>query len=176
MSNVFQSLWQHQEPPLSQMSLEVIRERADQALAQDRKYKFVGIFTAGILVACFSLFFLVSETTLGRIGGAVGISAGVSLPFRAHRLTRTYPLLAVALCIDAYRRILRREQKALTICWQTMLLVQLGVALNLLGDSRRNLWAGVTILATVAPVVVFAFLTRSKAEAYGRRIQELDRL
>jgi hypothetical protein len=117
-----------------------------------------------------------SRTELGRVGAVIGISAGISMAWRSHRLMQTHPLLASALGIDAYRRILQREAKALTICWQTMLLVQLGVALNLPGESERNVWSGVTIVATIAPVVVVAILTRRKAQAYRRRSQELDRL
>jgi hypothetical protein len=54
-----------------------------------------------------------------------------------------------------------------------MLLVQLGVALHMLGDSRYDLRAAITIAATVAPVIVIAFLTHMKAQAYRRRVQEL---
>ena len=173
MSDALQSLWQHQEPPLKQMPLEVIRQRADQALAQERRYKLVGLVTASLLLACFGLFFLVSRTSLSQIGAAIGLSAGLSMAWRAYRLTRAQPLLPSALGIDAYRRILQREQQALTICWQTMLLVQLGVALHMLGDSRYDLRAAITISATVAPVIVIAFLTHMKAQAYRRRVQEL---
>jgi hypothetical protein len=64
----------------------------------------------------------------------------------------------------------------LTICWQTMLLVQLGIAMELVGGPERGMRLAFTVLATVTPVVVVALLTRAKALAYRRRAQELDRL
>jgi len=174
MSNTVQSLWQHQEPPLKTMSPDEIRRRADQALSEDRKHKLVGVLTAGILVGCFGLFFFASQSVMGKIGGAVGIGAGISLAYRAYRLMGTHPLLPSACGIDAYRRILQREEKALTICWQTMLVVQLGVALQLVADTGRGARLAVTLLATIAPVIVVAALTRAKAKAYGRRAHALD--
>ena len=152
------------------------RRRADQALSQDRRHKAVGLVTAFILVAFFGLLCFVSQTVMGRIGGTVGIGAGISMAYRAYRLIRTHPLLPSAFGIDAYRRILQREEKALTICWQTMLLVQLGIAMELVGGPERGMRLALTVLATVTPVVVVALLTRAKALAYRRRAQELDRL
>jgi len=173
MANAIQSLWRDQEPELNRISIEEIRGRADLALSQDRKHKLVALLTASLVVACFVAFSVANSTLLGRIGGLVGISAGVLVVYRAYRLVRSYPLLPSAFGIEAYRRILEREQKGLAICWQTMLLMQLGVVLEIIGDpvagSRRFLIA----LAMVAPIVVVALLTRAKARAYCRRSREL---
>ncbi len=176
MANAIQSLWRDQEPELNRISIEEIRGRADLALSQDRKHKLVALLTASLVVACFVAFSVANSTLLGRIGGLVGISAGVLVVYRAYRLVRSYPLLPSAFGIEAYRRILEREQKGLAICWQTMLLMQLGVVLEIIGDpvagSRRFLIA----LAMVAPIVVVALLTRAKARAYCRRSRELQQL
>lgn len=181
MSNAIQSLWQHQEPELKQMSIDKIRRLADQALSEDRKHKLpvplkTALLTAAILVGCFGIFILVNPTLMGRIAGVIVIGAGISMVYRAYRLMKIYPLLPSAFGIEAYRRILEREQKALAICWQTMLLVQLGVVLEVLGDPAPNSRRVLTLLAMVTPVIVVSLLTRAKAQAYGRRARELDRL
>jgi len=176
MSNAIQSLWQHQEPAFTRMSTDDIRRRADNALSEDRKHKLVGVITASLLIGCFCALFFVSSTLMGRIGCVIGIGAGISIAYRAYRLMRTYPLLPSAFGIEAYRRILEREQRAMAICWQTMLLVQLGVVLKIIGDPMPNSRRVVTALAMVAPVIAVALLTRTKARAYGRRARELDRL
>jgi len=111
---------------------------------------------------------------MGRIGSVVGIGAGISIAYRAYRLIKSYPLLPSAFGIEAYRRILEREQKGLAICWQTMLLVQLGVVLEVIGDPMATSRRVVTALVMVAPVITVAILTRAKAHAYGRRTRELD--
>ena len=174
MANALQSLWQHQEPELNRISIEEIRKRADHALSQDRKHKLVALLTASLVVACFVVFLFVSSTFTARMGGVVGISAGVWVVYRAYRLTRSYPLLPSALGIEAYRRILQREKRALAICWQAMLLMQLGVVLEIIGDPVPNSRRLVTALAMVAPVVAVALLTRAKARAYGGRARDLD--
>jgi len=117
MANAIQSLWRDQEPELNRISIEEIRGRADLALSQDRKHKLVALLTASLVVACFVAFSVANSTLLGRIGGLVGISAGVLVVYRAYRLVRSYPLLPSAFGIEAYRRILEREQKGLAICW-----------------------------------------------------------
>jgi hypothetical protein len=174
MSNAIQSLWQHQEPELRRMSTDEIRRRADHALSEDRKHKLVALLTASLLTVCFVVFLFVSSTLMGRIGGVVGIGAGISIAYRAYRLIKSYPLLPSAFGIEAYRRILEREQRGLAICWQTMLLVQLGVVLEVMGDPMANSRRVVTALVMVAPVIAVAILTRAKAHAYGRRTRELD--
>lgn len=176
MSNAIQSLWQHQEPELRQMSTNEVRRRADQALSEGRKHKLVALLTVSLVVGCFGIFFLVSATFMGRIGGIVGIIAGISLAYRVYRLMKSQPLLPSAYGIEAYRRILEREQRALAICWQTMLLMQLGVVLEVIGDTAPIFKQVVTALAMVAPVIAVVALTRAKAHAYGRRARELDRL
>ena len=180
MSNALKLLWQHQEPALKKMSVEEFRRKADQALADDRRYKLVAGVTAGLIIACFVVFLFGSPTTMGRIGAAVGIGAGLAMAYRAYRLLATHPLLPGAAGIEAYRRILEREQMALTICWQTMLLIQIGVALQfavgvqLLAPSDKGAKVALTVLATIGPVIVVALMTRAKAQAYGRRARELE--
>jgi len=176
MSNAIQSLWQHQEPELKRMSIDEIGRRAEHAFLEHRKHKLVGVITASLLIGCFCVLFFVSSTPMGRIGGVIGIAAGISIAYRAYRLMKSYPLLASAFGIEAYRRMLEREQRGLAICWQTMLLVQLGVVLEVVGDPMPNSRQVLTALAMVAPVIAFAVLTRTKARAYGRRARELDRL
>ena len=176
MANAIQSLWRDQEPELNRISIEEIRDRADLALSQDRKHKLVALLTASVVIACFVVFSVLNSTIMGRVGGVVGISAGAMVVYRACRLVSSYPLLPSAFGIEAYRRILDREQRGLAICWQTMLLVQLGVALEVIGDSVPGSRRFLIALAMVAPVVVVAFLTRAKARAYGRRSRELRQL
>ncbi len=176
MANAIQSLWRDQEPELNRISIEEIRGRADLALSQDRKHKLVALLTASLVVACFVAFSVANSTLLGRIGGLVGISAGVLVVYRAYRLVRSYPLLPSAFGIEAYRRILEREQKGLAICWQTMLLMQLGVVLEIIGDPVAGTRRFLIALAMVAPIVVVALLTRAKARAYCRRSRELQQL
>jgi hypothetical protein len=113
---------------------------------------------------------------VGRIGGVVGIGAGILIAYRAYRLLKSYPLLPSAFGTEAYRRILEREQRGLAICWQTMLLVQLGVVLEVIGDPMANSKRAVIAVVMVAPVITVAILIRAKAHAYGRRTRELDRL
>jgi hypothetical protein len=181
MSNAIQSLWQHQEPDLKQMSTDKIRRLADQAFSEDRKHKVpvplkTALLTAAILVGCFGIFILVNPTLIGRIAGVIVIGTGISMVYRAYRLMEDYPLLPGAFGIEAYRRILGREQKALAICWQTMMLIQVGVVLEVLSDPAPNSRRVVTALAMVTPGIVVSLLTRAKARAYGRRTRELDRL
>jgi hypothetical protein len=176
MSNTIQSLWQHQEPELKSMSTDEVRQRVDQALSQDRRQGLIVLVTAAIPVACFCIFFAAHPTPFNRIGSVVGISAGLSLAFRGFRLLQSQPLLPSAAGIEAYRRILDREQGALTICWQTMLLLQLGIALQFIDDPMPFARRAIATLATIAPVIVVAILTRAKARAYGRRAQDLDHL
>lgn len=181
MSNAIQSLWQHQEPALKQMSTDKMRRVVDHAIAEERKGNLPALFksallTAAILVGCFGIFTLVNGTLMGRIGGIIGIGAGISMVYRAYRLTNVYPLLPSALGIEAYRRTLEREQQALAVCWQTMMLIQLGVVLVVLGDPAPNARRVMIALAMVTPVIVVSFFTRAKARACGRRIRELDRL
>src|SRR3954468_2093544 len=100
MSNAIQSLWQHQEPELRRMSTDEIRRRADHALSEDRKHKLVALLTASLLTVCFVVFLFVSSTLMGRIGGVVGIGAGISIAYRAYRLIKSYPLLPSAFGIE----------------------------------------------------------------------------
>ena len=174
MAKEIQSLWQDQEPELGQVSIEEIRSRADHALSQDRKHKLVALVTASLVVACFVVFSFVNSTIMGRIGSVVGISAGFLVVYRAYRLVKSYPLLPSAFGIEAYLRILEREQRGLAICWQTMLLMQLGVVLEIVGDPVPSSRRLVIALAMVAPVVAVAFLIRAKARAYGCRARELN--
>ena len=67
MSNAIQSLWQHQEPPLSQMAPSEFRRRADQALSEDRRHKAVGLVTALILVVSVGLLCFVSQTVMAEL-------------------------------------------------------------------------------------------------------------
>jgi hypothetical protein len=113
------------------MPLEVILQRADQALAQERRYKLVGLVTASLLLACFGLFSW-WPNQLSQIGPRSGLSAGLSMAWRAYRL-RERSLCYQRPGID-YRRILQRELKRLPsagklcswfnsallcICWAT---------------------------------------------------------
>lgn len=176
MSNTIQSLWQHQEPELKSMSTDELRQRVDQTASQGHRQRLTVLVTAAIPVACFCIFFAVNPTPFSRIGSVIGISAGLSLAYRGFRLLQSQRLLPGSAGIEAYRRILDREQGALTICWQTMLLLQLGVALQFIDDPMPFARRAIAALATVAPVIVVAILTRAKARAYGRRAQDLDRL
>ena len=169
-----QGLWQSQESIVTRMSADDMRARAERWDRAFRETHWIAFACAGVLLVFFVAMLFVNETSLQRVGAAIGIGAAVHLVHIGVRIVRGPWIEEGATCIRAYKRQLERRRLGEQGAARTILLSLTGCALL----TSPGDWVPWTLQAAgqfATGVVVYIYLSR-QARRFQQRIDELTRL
>jgi hypothetical protein len=182
MSNDIRTVWQSQTKEPSNVSLELIRYKAQQLEGKIRQQAAgVYVIVLGIVVASLFISWRVDQVFI-RIGAGILILWALSLAYQARKGVwpgRLTPDATLKVSLDFYRQELERHRFYLRAAGKTLWPVLLSAALFVTSVMRKpglvvNMLPFLMLMAAWA--VALFLMVRRKLRAVQREVDELDAL